>query len=82
MAQLKLHLREANLIILSPRGEANLWINSELSSIWTEKGFCRLVIRDPPEGIKAMLKLAADNNLEIKLATTWENQRIGPVKIE
>lgn len=29
-----------------------------------------------------MLKLAADNNLEIKLVTTWENQRIGPVKTE
>lgn len=69
-------------MIPSPRGEAILWINSEFSPIWTEDGFCRLVISDPPEGIKAMLKLAADNNLEIKLATTWENQRIGPVKTE
>lgn len=29
-----------------------------------------------------MLKLAADNNLEIKLATSWENQRIGLAKTE
>lgn len=54
-----------------PRGEANLWINSELGSIWTEEGSCRLVISDPPEGIKAMLKLAADNNLEI----SWQQPR-------
>lgn len=59
-----------------------MWINSELSPIWTEEGFPELVISNPPEEIKAMLKLAADNNLERKLATTWENQRIGPVKTE
>lgn len=73
-AQIPFRGRQCN----DPRGEANLWINSELGSIWTEEGFCRLVISDPPEGIKAMLKLAADNNLEIKLATTWGNQRIVP----
>lgn len=59
-----------------------MWINSELSPIWTEEGSPGLVISDPPEEIKVMLKLAVDNNLERKLATTWENQRIGPVKTE
>lgn len=29
-----------------------------------------------------MLKLTANNNLEIKLATTWKKQRIGPIKTE
>lgn len=37
-----------------------------------------MVITDPPKEIKATLKLAADNNFEIKVATPWENQRIGP----
>lgn len=31
---------------ISSRGEAILWISSELSPIWTEEGFCRLVISD------------------------------------
>lgn len=73
-AQIPFRGRQGN----DARGEANLWINSELGSIWTEEGFCRLVISEPPEGIKAMFKLAADNNLELKLATTWGNQRIVP----
>lgn len=31
---------------ISSRGEAILWISSELSPIWIEEGFCRLVISD------------------------------------
>lgn len=40
---------------ISPRGEAILWINSELSPIWTEKRFCKLVISDYLRELKLCL---------------------------
>lgn len=46
------------------------------------RGILKIGYQRLPERIKALLKLAADNNLEIKLATSWENQRIGLVKTE